>query len=383
MVECLSVSSFRLALLVIGLTSASAFALPPKFLGTGKPIVSAGQKPEKARLFFLKDHATFGSSIVSGSAHLWESANGVLVQFGGVGGNIQQYGSAAQSTLNFSGVSSKQGWFPFVFENPIYLGARDWDLTARKKQADQFSKLDAQLDWYTTTLEKIFSEAGNRKCAIFGRSTGGALLTQWFRKGIAGDERILNLLRRTEIIVLGGVTGYQEDIMARWTAVEDQDKGNPDIYDAIATEADRKLYIDMRTRASELPNTTSGLPPVLAIGAAQDETLSLEDQLRVVQEYSRLTPGARFVFLKTDGKHDPTQGYQVVRPDKVIDVKQASLFKDVLMSAVPVALSAKETGLHIIDMQYPIYPFGASLSRERCIQTLSEFLRKSANGEKK
>lgn len=330
---------------------------PPDFVRSAKAVTANGQKIENAKLFFAKDDTGFGASVVVGSKDQFEKFDGIIIQFSGVGGNIEQYGAMAQSTLNFCGVASKLGLAPMAFENPIYFGARDFDRSGRIAQADRFSVLQNQIDWYTSTIERVIEHNPGKKIYPFGRSTGASTLAWWYLQGARGDERIRRCLSKIPAILLGGITGYQEDIMKVWTEVEDRDIGNDAVYDAIATQADRKLYKQMRESEFAAAPTDFALPTVIAIGAGQDETMPLEAQQRVVARYSELAPSAPIVFLKSDAKHDPTKGYQLETPDRLIDVRQSQFFKDVLRTFVlNPELTHPAAGLHQMDLRFPLYP---------------------------
>lgn len=331
---------------------------PPLFFANSPsiPIVSPGQRAENSKLLLIQDNAEFGTSIVTSTAEVFARSKGILIQFGGVGGNIHQYGAAAQSTLNFSGAAIKPGWFPIVLENPIYFGARG-EKGTNPARAEEYSKLDAQLRWYNLVIGKILAAAQGKEVGTFGRSTGGSLLTQWYLSGAFGNPEVLPLLRKINFVTLGGITGYQPHIMAKWTEVEDRDKGNLDIYDELATLADRKLYIEMRERERTVPALESNLPPIIAIGAAQDGNLTLSEQHEVIQQIARATPHSRLVFIETDGRHDPTEAYKISTEDQLITVGQAKLFKDLLRTVIPHLIQSQQAGHFRLNLRSPRYPF--------------------------
>jgi hypothetical protein len=74
-----------------------------------------------------------------------------------------------------------------------------------------------------------------------------------------------------------------------------------------------------------------------------------------MEEHSRLTPGAKFVVVQTNGRHDPTKAFDV--PGTEIKVGQGDLFKEILKNGISVTQGQKEPGFSVVNLQYPHYPF--------------------------
>jgi hypothetical protein len=198
----------------------------------------------------------FGATVVTGTAETFEKAERVLIQFNGLGGNIQRYGVTAQSTLNFAGSVVKLGYFPMVFENPLYFGARKLSDAERASQVASFTDLDKQCDWYTSVFERVIEADPKKRFGVYGRSSGGSLLFHWFRQGLAGDVRIQKVLEKVDFVSLGGIVGWQSDIMQKWTSAEDlEGQKDSGALDMPSTHADRKLQLQMRQRAKAIPMT--------------------------------------------------------------------------------------------------------------------------------
>jgi hypothetical protein len=339
----------------------SIFNLPQEPL-----IVTAiGQKPEKSVLRFYKDIVQYQSSVLTIDQKYLKSSHGIIIKFTGMGGDVNEYGVASQSSMTFCNKAHQLGLFPIIVENPIYFGARDSENKyARFKMIEKFSDINAQVKWYNHIVSQIADikdrEIAGGELLILGRSSGTSNTFEWLHRAYNNEPASALNAARVDAVILSGLVSAEAPYLAEWKKAEDKkNKEYPKMFDIAATFADRKLHDQMTWHDVGLSRTSTDkkLPLLIGVAGAQDYNLVFKNQVQVVRNFSARHPGFSMALIPTNGKHDPVASF-----DKKIGAGEfiAELLRNLVSDSSP--LKADSKGLRVMQLNERFSPSSEALT---------------------
>lgn len=280
------------------------------------------------KLIVVDDDPYLRSTILTALPEYLPGAKGLFVMLPGMGGMADQYGVRA-TTRPFASTVLSRGYFPIALQNWVYYGTGHLKLPLEEREAiaERFSDLSTQqralanfynsLSANTPEWQRMRPHEIARPIYVATRSHGTGESLQMVSDAARGNETSRGALRNVPAVVISGLNSPEPAFMARWTAAEDREK--PGVLDSLAIKTDRRLYNQMTFMNPAPPGTEqySDVPAVIAIIAARDEYVSVEDQVAMMEKFSALHPTVRVLLVFTDVVHDPMRSilYHYQSPD--------------------------------------------------------------------